>query len=88
MITDICGLQMTPRNKVTAVEVQLRIDLAREIFRESGNLPISDFPATLEFSESLAEVLNLDHKDTTELDEKTLLVQNSENILMPIKRKK
>jgi hypothetical protein len=78
----------TTKLKVVTIKVELPIDLARKIFRESGDLSISEFPATLEFAESLAEVLNLDQMDTTELDEPTLIVQNSENILIPTKRTK
>jgi hypothetical protein len=73
--------------KVIAVDVQLPIDLAREIFRESGNLPISEFPATLEFAESLAEVLNLQEEDAT-YNEPTLMVENREQISVPARRKK
>ena len=78
---------MTPRNKVTAVEVQMSIDLAREIFRESGNLAISEFPATLEFAESLAEAINLD-EDETEPRQWSLVVEQKEPISVYVKRKK
>ena len=78
---------MTPRNKVTAVEVQMSIDLAREIFRESGNLAISEFPATLEFAESLAEAINLD-EDETEPQQCSLVVEQKEPISVYVKRKK
>jgi hypothetical protein len=80
---------MTARNlKTVAILVQIPIELAEEIFRESGNLAISEFPATLEFAESLAEVINLDQKETAGFNEPTLLVQNNENILISTKRKK
>jgi hypothetical protein len=80
---------MVPRNlKVVAVDVQLPIDLAREIFRESGNLAISEFPATLEFAESLAEVLNLEQEEDAGCTEPTLMVENRASISVPARRKK
>jgi hypothetical protein len=80
---------MVPTNlKVVAVDVQLPIDLAREIFRESGNLAISEFPATLEFAESLAEMLNLEQKEDAGCTEPTLMVENRESISVPARRKK
>lgn len=80
---------MTARNlKTVAILVQIPIELAEEIFRESGSLAISEFPATLEFAESLAEAINLDQKETTGFNEPTLLIQNNENILIPTKSKK
>ena len=74
--------------KVVAVDVQLPIDLAREIFRESGNLTISEFPATLEFAESLAEVLNLEQEEDVACTEPTLMVENRESISVLARRKK
>jgi hypothetical protein len=79
---------MAPRNKVIAVDVQLPIELAREIFRESGDIAISEFPATLEFAESLAKALNLEQEDEAGRTELTLTVQNRESISVPARRKK
>lgn len=80
---------MAHRNlKVVAVDVQVPIDLAREIFRESGNLAISEFPATLEFAESLAKVLNLEQEEDVGCTEPTLMVPNREIIAVPSRRKK
>jgi len=79
---------MAPRNKVISVDVQLPIELAREIFRESGNLAISEFPATLEFAESLAEALNLEQEDEAGPTQLTLMVRNRESISVPARRKK
>jgi hypothetical protein len=79
---------MAPRNKVISVDVQLPIELAKEMFRESGNLAISEFPATLEFAESLAEALNLEKEDKAGHTQLTLMVQHRESILVPARRKK
>ena len=70
-----------------SVDVQLRIDLAREIFRESGDLSISKFPAILEFAESLADVLNLEEGET-EPRQLPLFVKHRETISVPARRKK
>ena len=77
---------MTPRSKMLSVDVQLHIDLAREIFRESGDLSISEFPATLEFAESLAEALDLEEE--TEPGQLPLFVEHRETISVPSRRKK
>ena len=79
---------MAPRNKVLSVDVQLPIELAKEIFRESGNLAISEFPATLEFAESLAEALNLEQEAEAGYTQLTLMVQHSESIPVPARTKK
>ena len=79
---------MAPRNKVISVDVQLPIELAKEMFRESGNLAISEFPATLEFAESLAEALNLEQEDQAGHTQLTLMVQNWESIPVPARTKK
>jgi hypothetical protein len=80
---------MAHRNlKVVAVDVQVPIDLAREIFRESGNLAISEFPATLEFAESLAEVLNLKQEEDARCTEPTMMVESRESISVTARRKK
>lgn len=47
--------------KVLALVVYLPIDLAVEMYRESGNLAMSDFPNILKFAESIAEVLDPMH---------------------------
>jgi hypothetical protein len=79
---------MASRNKVIALVVKLPIDLAKEIFRESGDLAISEFPATLEFAESLAEALNMGKEDEAGHTQLTLMVQNRESIFVPARRKK
>jgi len=47
--------------KVLALVVYLPVDLAMEIYRESGNFAMAEFPNTLKFAESIAEVLDLQH---------------------------
>ena len=37
------------------------VNLAVEIYRESGNLAMSEFPNTLKFAESIVEALDLQH---------------------------
>jgi hypothetical protein len=66
--------------KVLAVVVNLPIDLAVEIFRESGNLSISEFPATLKFAESIAETLNMEQNEHGEQAEPTFVCKNEENM--------
>jgi hypothetical protein len=80
---------MAPKNPRTiALVIQLPIELAEDIFRESGNLAISEFPATIEFAESLAEVLNFEHKEDTRYPEPTMMVKNRESIPVPARRKR
>lgn len=82
------SLEMTPKNPRTiALVIQLPIELAKEIFRESGNLAISEFPATLQFAESLAEVINLEQEKETACTELTFMVENKERISVPARRK-
>ena len=47
--------------KVLALIVYLPVDMAVEIYRESGDLAISKFPYTLKLAESIAEVLDIQH---------------------------
>lgn len=46
--------------KVLGIVVYLPVDLALEMYRESGNLSISDFPYILKFAESIEETLNVE----------------------------
>ena len=49
--------------KLLGVVIHLPIDLAIEIFRESGDLPVSEFPAILKFADSIAEVLDIEQNE-------------------------
>ena len=54
--------------KVLALVVYLPVNMAVEIYRESGNLAISEFPNTLKFAISIAEALDLEHIENVEKD--------------------
>lgn len=54
--------------KVLALLVYLPVNLAVEIYRESGNLAMSEFPNTIKFAESIAEALDLEHIENFEKD--------------------
>jgi hypothetical protein len=74
--------------KVLAVLVNLPIDLAVEIFRESGNLPISEFPASLKFAESIAETLNMEQNEHGEHAEPTVVCKSEEKMSVSAKHKR
>jgi hypothetical protein len=46
---------------VSGIIIYLPMNLAHGIFRESGNLPVHDFPCILRLAESIGEALNVGH---------------------------
>ncbi|MEM3566117.1 MAG: hypothetical protein QXK18_04515 [Candidatus Bathyarchaeia archaeon] len=60
--------------KVQALVVYLPLDLAVEMYRESGNLAISDFPNILKFAECIAEVLDLERITEVGMDKLEFVV--------------
>ena len=76
--------------KVLALVVYLPVDLAMEIYRESGNFAMAEFPNTLKFAESIAEVLDLQHIENVEKEgvEFAVLPGSEEKITAKSKRKR
>ena len=66
--------------KVLGLVVHLPIDLAIEIFRESGDLPISEFPAILKFADSIAEVLDMEQNENSAYAGPTFMSKTDEKI--------
>lgn len=55
--------------KVLALVVYLPVNIAAEIYRESGDLAISKFPNILKFAESIAETIDLEQIENFEKDD-------------------
>jgi len=66
--------------KVLGLVIHLPIDLAIEIFRESGDLPISEFPAILKFADSIAEILDMEQPKNSAYAELTFMPKSDEKI--------
>lgn len=55
--------------KIVGVIIHMPIDLAIEIFRESGNLAVSEYPAIEKLAECIAEALDIEHyKNSVEVE--------------------
>jgi hypothetical protein len=72
--------------KVSVVILQLPADLALEVFRESGTLPIDDFPATLRLADRIAEALKLKNEDS-KFKKQTLSFKKERPVSAQFKRK-
>ena len=66
--------------KVLGLFIHLPIDLAIEIFRESGDLAVSEFPAILKFADSIAEVLDMEQDKNSAYAELTFMPKSDEKI--------
>jgi len=75
--------------KVLALVVYLPVNLAVEIYRESGNLAMAEFPNTLKFAESIAEALDLQCIENVEKEgvEFAVLLKSEEKTIAKSKRK-
>jgi hypothetical protein len=76
--------------KVLALVVYLPVNLAVEIYRESGNLAMAEFPNTLKFAESIAEALDPQHIENIEKEsvEFSYLPKSEEKTTAKSKRKR
>jgi len=45
--------------KVSKIAIEMPLDLASEIFIETGDLPVAQYPALEELAEIIAQVLNV-----------------------------
>jgi len=50
--------------KIAGVIIHMPIDLAIEIFRESGNLTVSEHPAIEKLAECIAETLDIENHES------------------------
>lgn len=66
--------------KILGVVIHLPVDLAIEIFRESGDLPVSEFPAILKFADSIAEILDMGQNENNIHTEPTFMTKSTEKI--------
>ena len=73
--------------RVIAVVVHVPIDLALGIYRETGDLPISEFPCILKFAETIAEVLDVGHVENGKNAELTFFIQGERKIPVPTRHK-
>ena len=51
------------KRKDTGLIINVPIELAREIFSESGDLPVAKFPAIIALSESIGKALRLSREE-------------------------
>lgn len=51
------------KHKDSGLIINLPIELAREIFSESGDLPVAKFPAIIALSESIGKALRLSREE-------------------------
>ena len=66
--------------KVLGLVIHLPVDLAIEIFREIGDLPISEFPAILKLADSIAEILDMEQDKNNAYAELTFMPKSDEKI--------
>ena len=66
--------------KVLGLVIHVPVDLAIEIFREIGDLPISEFPAILKLADSIAEILDMEQDKNSEYAELTFMPESDEKI--------
>ena len=60
--------------KILGVVIHLPIDLAIEIFRESGDLPMSEFPAIVKFAERVRSISQREHVILALIEDLILIV--------------
>ncbi len=64
--------QLSGKSIISKVMIPVSIDVASEFFRESGDLPISKFPATNELATIVGTSLGYDHVENAKLSLQTL----------------
>ena len=68
-------------SKFSKLVIQMPLELAKEVLIESGDLPITKFPATLEIAEKIAEALNLNDAGKQGYEQKTLEIKSKKQAL-------
>lgn len=67
---------MTARKiRDSSLTVSIPLDLAREIFSESGDLPSVRFPATIILAETIGEALPTSHEDSKKRSKPTIITR-------------
>lgn len=56
--------------------VRVPTELARDIFRESGDLPFAMFPATMTLANTIGKALSASHKESAKQLKPTILRRN------------
>jgi hypothetical protein len=57
------------------------MELARDIFRESGDLPFAMFPATMTLANTIGKALNASHKESAKQLKPTILRRNRKAVV-------
>ena len=65
---------------VTEIVVHIPIELAIDLFRESGDLSSSDFPAIMKLVESISEVLDIEQIEKASQAETVFVREGEEEI--------
>jgi hypothetical protein len=60
--------------KIFGIVIHLPIDFAIEIFRESGDLPMSEFPAIVKFAERVRSISQREHVILALIEDLILIV--------------
>lgn len=69
--------------KVEDVSLIIRVptELARDIFRESGDLPFAMFPATMTLANTIGKALSASHKESAKQLKPTILRRNGKAVV-------
>jgi hypothetical protein len=67
--------------KIIGVVINMPIDLAIEIVRESGDLAVSEYPAIERLAECIAERLDIEHSENSIEVEPILISEHTEKKL-------
>jgi len=71
--------------KIIGIVINLPIDLAMEIFRESGDLPVSEFPAIMKLANDIGEILNMERKEDATYVKPAFIFKNDEKVRVSAK---
>ena len=63
----------TKKHKEVGLIINVPGELAREIYRESGDLPFVKFPAMITLADSIGKALNICHEEKVALPKATVL---------------
>jgi hypothetical protein len=66
----------TRRPKDPGLIIHVPLELARDIFRESGDLQFVKFPATMTLADTIGKDLSTRHKESTRQPKPTILRRN------------
>ena len=69
----------TKETKDLGIMMNVLLELAREIFRESGDLPFAKFPAMMTLADSIGKAMDIDHDESVARPKPTISHKRSQN---------